>query len=123
MSTQTICLILWVRKYLQFYSQIKHTLQHLHGYPGHTIISAAEEQNVDMIVCGSRGLGLIRRTIMGSVSDYVLHHAHIPVIVVKHEDERKKLMRQISQPGKLPSEVDQKKFLRQTSHTSTKSAP
>ena len=36
-----------------------------------------------MIVMGTRGLGTIRRTLMGSVSDYVVHHARIPVIVVR----------------------------------------
>lgn len=30
---------------------------------------------------GSRGLGTIRRTILGSVSDYVVHHANVPVVV------------------------------------------
>ena len=36
-----------------------------------------------MIVMGTRGLGTVRRTILGSVSDYVLHHAHCPVIICK----------------------------------------
>lgn len=35
-----------------------------------------------MIVMGSRGIGTIRRTFLGSVSDYCVHHAHIPVAVV-----------------------------------------
>lgn len=71
--------------------QVTHKLQHLHGSPGPSIVRAAEELNAGMIVCGSRGMGLIRRTILGSISDYVLHHAHIPVIVVKHDDEVKKI--------------------------------
>ncbi|XP_022295860.2 universal stress protein in QAH/OAS sulfhydrylase 3'region-like [Crassostrea virginica] len=49
--------------------------------PGEGIIKAAEELGADMIVMGSRGMGTVRRTILGSVSDYVLHHSHIPVIV------------------------------------------
>lgn len=74
--------------------KITHKLEHITGYPGASIVKAAEEQRAGMIICGSRGMGLIRRTILGSVSDYVLHHAHIPVIVVKHEDEQKKLKRE-----------------------------
>ena len=47
------------------------------------ILEAANEQNVDMIVIGSRGLGKIRETILGSVSQKVLHHAKQTVVVVK----------------------------------------
>merc|ERR1739838_135392 len=49
--------------------------------PGQSIISSAKENKVDMIVIGTRGLGMIKRKILGSVSDYVLHHAHVPVTV------------------------------------------
>ena len=35
-----------------------------------------------MIVMGSRGIGNIRRTILGSVSDYTVHHADVPVTIV-----------------------------------------
>lgn len=70
---------------------IKHTLERLHGPPGEAIIKAAETQKCHMIVTGSRGQGSIRRTILGSVSDYLIHHAHIPVMVCKHEDEHEKL--------------------------------
>ena len=34
---------------------------------------------------GTRGLGTVRRTILGSVSDYVLHHAHCPVCICRQE--------------------------------------
>ena len=66
-------------------------MHQLHGYPGHSIVQTAEEKNADMIICGSRGQGLLRRTILGSISDYILHHAHMPVIICKHEDEQKRL--------------------------------
>jgi nucleotide-binding universal stress UspA family protein len=38
-----------------------------------------------LIVIGSRGLGPLRRALMGSVSDSVVRHAHCPVLVVRHE--------------------------------------
>jgi len=53
-----------------------------HGKAGEGIIKIAEEENADMIVMGTRGLGTFRRTVMGSVSDYVVHHANIPVCIV-----------------------------------------
>ncbi|XP_066936418.1 universal stress protein Slr1101-like isoform X1 [Clytia hemisphaerica] len=49
---------------------------------GHTICEIAKESNATTIIMGQRGLGVIRRTFLGSTSDYVLHHAHIPVAVI-----------------------------------------
>lgn len=51
--------------------------------PGEVICKVAEEEDVAMIVVGTRGLGKVRRAIMGSVSDYVVHHAPCPVIVCR----------------------------------------
>ncbi|KAL4225939.1 hypothetical protein ACF0H5_013927 [Mactra antiquata] len=53
--------------------------------PGSGICKAAEEVHASIIVVGTRGLGKLRRTLMGSVSDYILHHAHVPVLVCKNE--------------------------------------
>ena len=49
---------------------------------GHTICKMAKENGATTIVMGQRGLGAIRRTFLGSSSDYVLHHAHVPVAVI-----------------------------------------
>src|SRR5919112_320121 len=47
------------------------------------IVDLAEEIGAGLIVMGSRGLGGIRRALMGSVSDSVVRHAHCPVMVVR----------------------------------------
>lgn len=52
------------------------------GKPGESICQNAKDKAVDMIVMGSRGMNALRRTFMGSVSDYVIHHVHIPVTIV-----------------------------------------
>ena len=52
--------------------------------PGEAIVQLATAEKATLIVIGTRGLGFIRRTILGSVSDYVLHHAHCPVAVCSH---------------------------------------
>jgi nucleotide-binding universal stress UspA family protein len=49
------------------------------------ILALAEELGADLIVMGSRGLGGVRRALMGSVSDSVVRHAHCPVLVVRPE--------------------------------------
>ena len=52
------------------------------------IVHLAEDLGAGLIVMGSRGLGGVRRALMGSVSDSVVHHAHCPVMVVRPEKQR-----------------------------------
>ncbi|KAL9989518.1 hypothetical protein ACROYT_G004078 [Oculina patagonica] len=52
------------------------------GKAGEVICHTAEKEKANHIVMGSRGLGTVRRTLLGSVSDYCLHHSTIPVSVV-----------------------------------------
>lgn len=52
------------------------------GAAGEVVVKTAKDERVSLIIIGSRGLGSIRRTILGSVSDYIVHHASTPVIVV-----------------------------------------
>ena len=47
------------------------------------IVHLAENIEAGLVVMGSRGRGGIRRTLMGSVSDSVIRHAHCPVLVVR----------------------------------------
>jgi nucleotide-binding universal stress UspA family protein len=53
------------------------------GKPGEVICKIAEEENAVMIVTGTRGMGKVRRTILGSVSDFLVHHASCPVVVCR----------------------------------------
>ncbi|KAK3104098.1 hypothetical protein FSP39_024403 [Pinctada imbricata] len=50
--------------------------------PGSGICEAAKELGSTLIVTGTRGMGPLGRAVLGSVSDYVLHHSNVPVIVV-----------------------------------------
>lgn len=54
--------------------------------PGEFICDVAKKENATFVVMGTRGLGKLRRTIMGSVSDYVVHHATCPVLVCRNPD-------------------------------------
>jgi nucleotide-binding universal stress UspA family protein len=49
------------------------------------IVSVAGELEAGLLIMGSRGLGGVRRALMGSVSDSVVRHAHCPVMVVRLE--------------------------------------
>jgi nucleotide-binding universal stress UspA family protein len=52
------------------------------GDPAKTIVDAAQEQRADMIVVGSRELGLLRRLLGESVRGAVERKAHCDVLVV-----------------------------------------
>ncbi|KAG9445210.1 hypothetical protein H6P81_016550 [Aristolochia fimbriata] len=53
------------------------------GKPNEAICEIAEKIHPDLVVVGSRGLGQIKRALMGSVSDYCTHNLNCPVLVVK----------------------------------------
>jgi nucleotide-binding universal stress UspA family protein len=53
------------------------------GRAAETITDVAQNIGADLIVMGSRGLGGVRRALMGSVCDSVVRHAHCPVLVVR----------------------------------------
>ena len=59
----------------------------LKGDPAEKILNFAEEQNVDMIVVGSHGKGGFERLVIGSVSEKVVRHAKVPVLVVREQNK------------------------------------
>ncbi|HOW15698.1 universal stress protein [Methanosarcina sp.] len=63
----------------------------LRGNPAEKIISFAEDNNIDMIIVGSLGKGGYERLVLGSVSEKIVRHAKIPVLVVreKHRSDKK----------------------------------
>ncbi|KAH3892672.1 universal stress protein Sll1388-like [Dreissena polymorpha] len=67
------------------------TVKSIHAEsPGEGIVKAAAEVGASLVVVGTRGMGKLRRTFMGSVSDYVLHHSPVPVLVCRHNEDEKK---------------------------------
>lgn len=58
------------------------------GFPAAEIVGLADKLGAGLIVMGSRGRGLLKRALMGSVSDSVVRHAHCPVLVVRPEKVR-----------------------------------
>ncbi|ESW17742.1 hypothetical protein PHAVU_007G264400 [Phaseolus vulgaris] len=61
----------------------------LNGDPREMICEAADQMQVNLLVLGSRGLGALKRTLLGSVSDHCAHHARTPVLIVKPPQQNK----------------------------------
>jgi nucleotide-binding universal stress UspA family protein len=56
------------------------------GEPDKEIVKLSEELGAGTIVIGSRGLGAMKRALMGGVSESVVRHAHCPVFVVRGDE-------------------------------------
>ncbi len=57
-----------------------------YGDPGAEIVRVAADEHFDVIVVGSHGSGFVKRVLLGSVSQHLLHHAPCPVLVVRSHD-------------------------------------
>jgi nucleotide-binding universal stress UspA family protein len=54
------------------------------GVPFLEIVRAAKEKDVDLIVLGTHGRTGLSHALIGSVAEKVVHHAHCPVLSIKH---------------------------------------
>ena len=47
-----------------------------------TIIDQASKLSIDMLILGSHGKGIVKRLLIGSISEEVLHKSQVPVLIV-----------------------------------------
>lgn len=73
------------------------------GPPAEVIVSMAEEQKVDLIVMGARGLGPVKERLLGSVSHRILTLARCATLIVNGPV---KAMKQILLPLQGPSDTE-----------------
>jgi nucleotide-binding universal stress UspA family protein len=64
--------------------------QQVAGSPGKTICKVAQQWPADLIAIGHRGRSGLSELLMGSVSNYVLHHAPCSVLAICHRDGAQK---------------------------------
>ncbi len=55
----------------------------LRGIPGPEIVKYANEQKVELVVIGSRGLNGLQEMVLGSVSHKVMKRVNCPALIVK----------------------------------------
>ncbi|CAM01719.1 nucleotide-binding universal stress UspA family protein [Saccharopolyspora erythraea NRRL 2338] len=53
------------------------------GHPARALLDIAEQSNADLLVLGNRGHGGFTEALLGSVSQYCVHHARCPVVIVR----------------------------------------
>lgn len=53
------------------------------GSPADEILKEAQDEDYDLIVMGSRGFSVFSKSILGSVSQKILNHTDIDVLIVK----------------------------------------
>ena len=64
-------------------TEIEHAVHFETGSPAAVILDFEEQLQADLIVMGSRGLGIVKGVLLGSVSQYITERAKSPVLVVK----------------------------------------
>jgi len=53
------------------------------GKPFVEIINTAKKEKASLIVMGSHGRSIVEEMLLGSVAENVIHHASVPVMIVK----------------------------------------
>jgi nucleotide-binding universal stress UspA family protein len=77
----------WLGSFVQKASEygIEAEFDYITGEPGRQICSSAKDWGADLIIIGRRGRMGLSELLLGSVSNYVIHHAHCSVLVVQHQ--------------------------------------
>lgn len=55
----------------------------LDGFVAEELLAYLDEHPFDLLIMGARGLSAGQRFFLGSVSDAVVHHAKLPVLIVR----------------------------------------
>lgn len=58
-------------------------ITNLTGEPASTILDVAHKEEADLIIMCTHGLGATKRFLLGSVTDRVVHHADMSVLVLR----------------------------------------
>ncbi|AKJ08348.1 nucleotide-binding universal stress UspA family protein [Archangium gephyra] len=75
----------------------------LHGEPAGAICKAAEAEEVDLVIVGTRTRGAIARTLLGSLADELLRSCPKPVMVVPETGRKARVRHEDAKPEASPA--------------------
>ncbi|GAB4398735.1 MAG: universal stress protein [Rhodoferax sp.] len=67
-------------------AQVPYTTELATGDPAHTLVDILENHGCELVIMGASGTSRLRRALLGSVSNEVLHASGVPVMIVKSEE-------------------------------------
>ncbi|KAH9552430.1 hypothetical protein CY35_09G066300 [Sphagnum magellanicum] len=90
-----------IAKYLKLCTQSEISCEGevVKGEAGSWIVNEAERLNAELVVVGSHAYGVLKRAVVGSKSDYVLHNATCSVAIVRHSEEALKVHDPLASSG------------------------
>ena len=66
--------------------ELNPTFEVISGTPATEIVRYAKDRNIDLIVMGTHGRGVVAHAVMGSVAAKVVRYAPCPVLTVRHPE-------------------------------------
>lgn len=58
-------------------------VKEIEGDPGDCIVDFIHSESIDVVILGSRGRGNIKRTVLGSITEYILNRVHCAILVAR----------------------------------------
>jgi len=65
------------------------TVEEVEGETRHALTKKATDVNADIIIVGNRGRSVVAGLMLGSVSEYLVHHAPCAVLIARRPEDRK----------------------------------
>ena len=79
-----------------------HTQMVVNQNPPDAILDVAEAQEMDMIIMSTHGRGGFSRWVYGSVADKVLRKCHVPILLVKPEEQQLAAFESAERKSEMP---------------------
>ena len=71
-----------LRQRLREVSESRVEIHHLEGIVPETLAGEVTERGIDLVIINAHGWGYVSRAVMGSVSDYLMRHLSVPLLVL-----------------------------------------